>query len=314
MRLPSFLLALCVPCLPGLFWGATAGPLVREHVAADAKWLIHLDLDAFRETQLGGLVFRQFLDEQINKVTQGLKDQFEIDFDSKQIHGVTAYGLDFKQPEKMTGVVVIETDLDVVAGLDAILEKAGPDAHNAPFERLQQQPFPMYATKDGVVGGALAKGVFVLARKQEHLERARRVFTGQADSLSSAKSGPQTAAPAAGFLTISVLDAALAGAGLPPQVRVLKDAQGAQVVAAEKADKIFVSAELQTKDAEVATQIQQALQGAIALAKLSELPDQDLKQLAESAKVSGRENTVTLDLQVPIEMVSRKMIAKKRRG
>src|SRR6185436_18456330 len=107
--------------------------------------------------------------------------------------------LDFKQPDKMTGVVVIETDLDIAAGLDTVLERlSGQDPKGAPFQRLQQQPFPIYTTKDGVVGGALAKGVFVLARKQEHLESARRVFVGQADSLSSVKNGPQTVAPHGG--------------------------------------------------------------------------------------------------------------------
>ena len=310
MRLPALLLVLLLPL------GANAGPLNREHVAADAKWLIHLDLDAFRETQLGTLVTREFLDAQVAKVTRGLKDQFDIDFDWKQIHAVTAYGLDFKQPEKMNGVVLIQSDLDVVTALDTILERfAGQDPQAAPFQRVQQQPFAIYSNKDGIVGGAIGKGVFALARRREQIEQARQIFTGQVASLKSAKSAaPVPATTTGGFLTVSVLDAALAGANLPQQVRVLKDAQGAQVVAGEKADKIFVSAALETKDSSVASQIQQALQGAVALAMLSDLKDQDLKQLAESVKVSGRENTVMLDLQVPVEMLSRKMVHKKRRG
>jgi len=314
MKLHTLFLVLLLP------WGAHAGPLAREHVAADAKWLVHLDLDVFRGTQLGEQAIHQFLDPQITKVTQVLKEQFDIDFDWKQVHGVTVYGLDFKKPEKMDGVVLIQTELDVAQALETVLDRlTAQDPNAAPFQRLQQQPFPMYALKngkEGVVGAPVAKGLFALARKREAIEQARRVCTGQADSLTAAKRTAPPVTQSAGFLTVSVMDAALAGAGLPQQMRVLKDAQGAQVVAGEKADKIFLSAALEAKDNAVATQIQQALQGVVALAMLADLPDKDLKLVAESVKVSGRDNTVTIDLQVPVDLVTQKMVRKekKRRG
>src|SRR5262245_38275713 len=103
---------------------ALAGSLPRAQVAAEAKWLIHLDVDALLETQLGKFIGREWLDPKATKLTADLKQQFDIELDWHQIHSLTAYGVDFKDP-KANGVLLVRSDLDLAGALAAVVEKLG---------------------------------------------------------------------------------------------------------------------------------------------------------------------------------------------
>lgn len=304
--------------------GAQAGTLPRDQVAADAKWLFHLDVDALVGTELGKFFAREFIDPQAAKVAGNLRRSFGIEFDWRQIHAITAYGLDFREPEKANGVLLVRSDLDVPAALEQVLEKlaaAGGGGDAAPLRKVQDTPFPIFCFQDSIYGAPVGKDkdLFAVARSVSQLEKAARVIEGKAPNIASSDRLPLRPGQPAGFLTVAIADAAAAGAGLPPQARVLKEARGLQLIAGEKADKVFINAALDAKDAEVAEQLQQTLLGAIALAKLSDVDNKDLKdlqQLAQTAKVGGNQKTVTLDLQVPVSDVIDKVgkTQKKRRG
>ena len=298
--------------------GAQAGTLPREHVAADAKWLLHLDVDALVGTELGKFIAREFIDPQANKLAAGLRGPFGIEFDWHQIHAITAYGMDFRDPEKANGVLLVRSDLDVPAALEQVMEKLAEagGGGRAPLRKVQDAPFPIYCFQDSIYGAPVGKDLFAVARSASQLEKAARVVEGKAPNIASSDRLPLRPGQPAGFLTVAIADAAAAGAGLPPQARVLKEARGLQLVAGEKADKVFINAALDAKDAEVAEQLQQTLLGAIAFAKLSDVDNKDLQQLAQAAKVGGNQKTVTLDLQVPVSDVIDKVgkTHKKRRG
>ena len=101
-RISGFLASLAL-----LSTAAQALPLVREEVAADAKWLIHLDIDAFRKSQLGTWLVKEGLADQLQlpippvegmtNVLQGLKIE--------HFHSLTAYGSNYDL-EKLTGVII----------------------------------------------------------------------------------------------------------------------------------------------------------------------------------------------------------------
>jgi hypothetical protein len=312
MKMHSLLLAICCSV------GAIAGTVPREQISADAKWVVHLDVDALLGTQLGKFVGRELVDPKASKLSAGLKQQFDLDLDWRQIHSLTAYGTDFKEPAKANGVVLVRSGLDVGGALATVFEKLQANGGGAevPLRKVQDQPFPIYSFQDSVFGAALGPDLFALAHSRAQLEKAQRILSGQAANLASTTSLPDRAGQPSGFLTVAIADTAAAGAGLPPQARLLKDALGAQLVAGEKSDKLFVNAALDAKDAAVAVQLQQALQGIVAFAQLSELENKELKQLAQAVKVSGNEKTVTLDVQVPVTDVIDKMgkPQKKRRA
>ena len=73
---------------------------------------------------------------------------------------------------------------------------------------------------------------------------------------------------------------------------------------------MFVSLSVNTRDAESAAQIQQVLQGLLALAALNQDSNKELAQLAQGAKVSGAEKEVTVSLEIPSQTVLAKVKSK----
>jgi hypothetical protein len=88
---------------------------------------------------------------------------------------------------------------------------------------------------------------------------------------------------------------------LNPKAKILKLADGGRVVLGEDSHELFLDVSLKAKSADLVTQMQQVIQGMIALASLSQSDNQDLWQLTQSAKVSTAGNIVTLKLGYPAD-------------
>ena len=88
---------------------AQAAPLEAADVAAGAKWLVHIDFDAARDSKLGEHFIAKALEtEHAKKGLEKLHDELGID-PRKDVHGATAYGTDFT---RHTGVLVIYATAD----------------------------------------------------------------------------------------------------------------------------------------------------------------------------------------------------------
>ena len=279
---------------------AFADPFQKENVSADAKWLVHLDVENLLTTQLGGFLGREFLDKQIAKPASDLSQQFGIDLDWRQIQSVTVYGTDFRKAADAQGVLLIKSKFNVAESLDTVIAKlAGQLGEgNTPLRKLTDTPFALYTANNEVFGAAVRPGFFLLSKSREQIEKAQRVIAGKSPNLSAAKSFaalPDTK----GFLVVSVADAFNQGLKLPGPAQGLKNAEGGQAVAGEKGDRVFVNLAVQTKDTESATQMQQVLQGLLAMAALSQNENPDLQKLVQGLKVGGHDKVVSVNLEVP---------------
>ncbi len=296
---------------------AFAGPLRKDNVSADAKWVLHLDVENLLATQLGGFFAKEFAEKQLAKPIRDLEQQFGIVFDWREIKSVTAYGTDFKKAVQGSGVLLIE-GFDFAGALDAVIEKlSAQGAGNVPLEKLQAEPFPIYAAKGEVFGAPVGDRLFLISKSKEQLERARSIADGKGANLTKANSFPALADAPQGFLLAAVAEGFQSAAKLPPQADGLKNAESAQVVAGEKADKFFVNLALNAKSAESATQMQQVLQGLLALGMLSQDQNKDLATLVQGLKVGGAEKLVSVNLELPAETIiarmNEKQSKKKRR-
>jgi cytidylate kinase len=110
-----------------------------------------------------------------------------------------------------------------------------------------------------------------------------------------------------GFLVAAISDFFGLGSKLPPLAKGLRDAEAGQVVAGEKDERVFLDLALDTKDAASATQIQQVVQGLIAMAALSQPENPDLQKLVQGARVEGRDKRVTLRVDVALADVIEKV-------
>src|SRR3954469_13304252 len=88
---------------------AFAGPLDKSKISADAKWLLHLDVEAFRRSALGDHVIGHFLQPMIDGNEQVKKLNLSISV--QNISSLTAYGSAFEKNGQ--GVLMLTTTADV---------------------------------------------------------------------------------------------------------------------------------------------------------------------------------------------------------
>lgn len=278
---------------------ATADPLKKDNIPADAKWLVHLDVENLLTTQLGGFLGREILDKQLAKPSRNLKEHLGLDINWREIRSVTAYGTDFQKSPERNGVLIVKSGFDITELLDTLIDKLSGQApdEQAPVRKVQDEPFAIYSA-NGVFGAPAGRGVFLLSKSKEHLAKAREVVTGKAPNLSKANSFPALPDTSKGFLAVAVADAFGDNANLPGPVKGLKNAEGGQIVAGEKDERVFLDLAVNAKDAASATQIQQVVQGLIAMAALSQGENQDLQKLVQGTKVSGKDKIVTVSIDV----------------
>ena len=72
-----------------------AAPLESKNVAADAKWVVHVDVDAVRDSHVVQKAFETcpFLKDDSGKHFDMIRDKMGVDL-RKDLHGITLYGRD----------------------------------------------------------------------------------------------------------------------------------------------------------------------------------------------------------------------------
>lgn len=276
-----------------------AGPFLREQVPADAKWVAHLDLDAFRSSQVGDALIKARIDQEMARVRADLQAQWDLEFDWRQIHSLTAYGVEFRPAGKAHGVLLVVTSWDVQRGLDAAIAKQVDAGGEGTIKRVEEGPIPVYSVR-GEFFVALPGGKpVVMARSRDQLDRGVAVLAGQAHTLAGTSAFldfpplPQSyafLAMAAGFAEQT---------SIPPRARVLKMADAVQLVVGETGNQVFLNAALKAKTAEAGIQMQQVIQGLLAFSALGQPENRDWQRVLQSAKVSAQDGMVTVGLQAP---------------
>lgn len=285
---------------------ANATPFDKAVISADAKWVLHLDVDRLRSSQLGRCLIEQVLDPKSAKVRAALQRElgFEVVWD--QVHSLTAYGSAFDRNDPAS-VLLVQTGLAVEKGLNAAIAFKGPALR---VEKLADHPAPLFRINEESFVGIEKDGCVLVSKSQTAVERARAVLHGRAASLATIN--PLTQYPESPFRFFFM--AAGAGfseqANLPPRAAILKQADGGRLLVGEQDDHLRLLLNLRAASAEVAQQIQQIAQGLIALAALQGDRHPELKRLTESVKITAAQDAVTVSLQVPVTDVI-KHIAEK---
>ena len=89
---------------------AQASPLDLKQVAADAKWVAHLDVDAMKASSVVQKAHQKHLERHPNAEKHLAKISKLIGMNpAEDLHGVTLYG---SQLKKHTGVVIVQAKVD----------------------------------------------------------------------------------------------------------------------------------------------------------------------------------------------------------
>jgi hypothetical protein len=301
---------------------AVASSLPQQQAAADAKWLLHIDVAQFRSTKVGDFVIREILQKKLSKPLADLKKQFKIEIDTdkilEKVTSITAYGTQYKSPEN-SAVLLIRADPDlekIFLGMLAGLSLAGSNA-SAQVEQTQIGEVTFYAihqdTKDMIFFALLPGKVVAVGKSRGITEQAAKVLAGKSPNLTSSKAFSEFADIKKSFFFLGVAEGFSADTVLPPQARLLQLADGGRVVLGENADQLYLNLALRAKNSEITTQMQQVIQGVIALSSLGQPENKDLTQLVQSVKTSTDNKTVNVSLEFPVEKALQQLAKLKDR-
>ena len=167
----------------------SAEALKRNQVAGDAKWLLHLDLENFRGTQVG----KFFHDNVLEKALEEARSNFPFDVGAllEKVSLITAYGSDYEKNPEASAVLIIKTDSkgqEIVEGLIAAQLLANT---NGLLKKLQTDPYPLYSINNQIFASIQPNHVLLLGKSRNHHDKAREVLLGKIANLNSSKTFSQ---------------------------------------------------------------------------------------------------------------------------
>jgi hypothetical protein len=290
---------------------ALAGPLQRTDVAADAKWVLHLDVDQLRSTPQGAYVFTNIVGTALTIPIAVLKKEIGSDLDFTRIHSLTAYGNYYRDRDtNAVGILLVKTDLsqgDFEKVMDAFVAKLKQDGYSGspPLGKSVQDGVIFYTLKDHSFMVVRPDGTLVESKSAEGVRRANDVLSGKAPNLSSSSAFTEFPAAQNAFFFFGGIERLDAvdddGHGNNPKAKILKMADSGRIIVGQDGDQVFLDAALKAKTSDVVTKMQQAIQGLIAITSLANPDDADVQQMAESAKVSTHGQIVRLNLDFPVD-------------
>jgi hypothetical protein len=293
---------------------AAAAPLTRPDVAGTAKWVLHLDAEKLRPTKVGEAIARQ-IDAKMVKPTADLKFFLGLDFDWRRITALTAYGTSFKAQAGDKGVLLVYSDMDVETALETTVAKlaSAGQADSGPVRRLEAAPNALYRINDELYVACRVGRPAILSKSRRLIDEARATLAGSTPSLQESQALAGFAVPESPMFALATVEGFNEQVPIPPLSKTLQNAEALRLVLGEKGEELRLNLALEAKSAETATQIQQVLQGLVALAALNEVQNQDLQILAQSLKVSTKGKLVSAELRYPVAKALEKIAEKARK-
>jgi len=317
MRLPSPVRLLAALALVAAFAPlAKAEKLDLDRVAGDAVWLMHLDVDAMRESLVVQKMYARMAEKhpQVEKMMGMGAMMMGMDV-RKDLHGVTVYGLD---TDKKNAVMIVHADVRREQ-LEKMVEKARD--HETREHRgitIHTWMHKGWKGRGGPAAGAFYRDdMLVFARSADRVEMAIDVLAGKADSVASDS-------PLAGRTRPGSIMVARASEVDPDtKCPVLKQGQGFRVALGEHEGESFYRALLEMDSDEAAELAEDVAEGLAAVVALG-CKDDDMMMLADKLETmtSGKTCLIAWDADADevwevsermAEKIEAKMAAKRKR-
>jgi hypothetical protein len=270
---------------------AQAAPLAAADVAAGAKWLLHIDFDAARESKLGEHFRAKALeDDHAQKVLAKLHDDLGLD-PQKVLHGATAYGTDFAPH---SGVVIFYATADKEKLLSYLKAKPGFET-----SKTADGDHDVYSWNENMGKGdkrtfwaSFPKtGVGVLSESAESLKAALDVIGGKGGLASDS---PLLAdAPKGTFLRGGIVG--LTAAKLPNQMQLVRQIDEVNLSAGENDGEDFIHVKVQTTADEAPKQIKSILDGFRNMIGLQAGKQREAQKMLDGLKIDAKDKLLTID-------------------
>ncbi|HEX5244094.1 MAG TPA: hypothetical protein VFW23_12590 [Tepidisphaeraceae bacterium] len=271
-----------------------AGPLNAHWVSADAKWLVHVDLDAGLRSKVGQAALdwalaNPDLKEAFTRAQATLGMKLPSD-----IHDVTLYGRSFG-PD---GVVIVHAELNrdkLMSLLQSTKNLKSSDLRGRTIYTWEEEsPKDQVDASHTSAGALIDDSSVVLGRDKESIVAALDVIDGKQPALDSGSLLAQPAPPGTiGFIAAIDLESVANG---PDRSPLFQKCREGLLAVGEHNEQAFMHAEVTAQSAESAQQLVGVLRGLQALAQLQN--PQVGKDLA-LVRVTNDDKVVHVDWHAP---------------
>jgi len=271
----------------GLMIGAAAvaKPFNRNCAPTAAPWLVHVDVEAAMKSEIGKLGFEgpePILAEVQNDIME------DLGFDLfAEVRSVTIYGLTAEQDNP---VIIISTTPTAETKMGEVVG----EMHVAGVEERGRMIYTMdaHGEEDSHVGAFIpgadaSERILVIARDNPALHAAIDIVEGKGKLDANLDQSPLSRAPSVGsivFVSASEIDR---GLDIEPVSVVLQKAEGMRFDLGETGGQMYMEVDLRTTGEQEAVQIQQMIQGGLAMAQFVAANE---PQFAEIAALTGGMN------------------------
>ena len=286
------LIRVCVTLAAFLAAGSIqAKPLQLDAVPAKAVWLMHLDMDAARDSRVMQRAYERAvkMHPHLEKMAQMAAGMLGMD-PRKDLHDVTAYGLD---TDKRNNAVMVVRGKANREFLEAMVTKA-PDHKTMEHRSHTLHAWTQKGWKRGKGGGEPVVAAFhkddvmVFARTDAQVRAALDVLDAVAPAV--AGDGPLAGRVRPG----SILVARAAAVDPDTKCPVLKQGRGFRVALGEAEGRSFYRAKLDMKSATAADEAVAVAKGLAALASLRWGDDAGVAKLVSGLDTQASGETCTI--------------------
>ncbi len=275
--------------------------LDQKIVGADALWVMHLDLNAMRDSTIGKELITQAMGLQAMMMQQQkLPVQVDIPKLVSAIGSITAYGTNLSQdPNLVDGTLILQGAPELRSMVEGMVIQANI-AEPAKVAEIKDLPFDAYSLEGQLVIAFPKEPIVLVSKSKAQLLTAHKVSRGEVASLAKAKNSPLTGLvrnqTGAFVLAASVVPSAEFFPADAPQARILQMAKSASVELGEEGRQTFAHVKLLAASDDMADKLMKILQGITAMISFAETNDKYLAEFLKSVTVSREKNTVTLHL------------------
>jgi len=269
-----------------------AAPLNQTHIPAEAKWVIHLDVNMLTSSELWKAAGPYIIDENQNKI-DWFTNLFGFD-PTKDIYAATLYGTDAKE-ENAVFILYGQFNKEKLISL---LEQ---NEDYAESEYQGQKLYHWFDEKDNKkkVGIFASESMIVISQSQQQVQEMIDLIAGRKIALQNQKDAPLTKLIETPENAIMVL----AADGLSQLNKnkkddvISKNAKTISAVAGEKDGKIYMYADLTAETQQAAMQIEQIVSGIKAFIELKHTNNPRLMQILQTAEIKRNENMVSFSFR-----------------
>ncbi|MCK4760575.1 MAG: hypothetical protein KAW12_00150 [Candidatus Aminicenantes bacterium] len=284
----SMLIFLLIMALPAAAKGSTLDPAI---IPAGTQWLLHFDMGEFVSTRLYDLMMQKE-GGKINKANLEFGEKLGVDL-FKDIAAVTIFGTG-KDKEK--AVVCISGKLNkdhILSQLDKAKEHK-----QTPYGK-----YTLHSWKGDGAGAFVSDKLVLMGKDEQTIKDTLDVISGKKKNITKTKLMAHLKEMPSGAFFKAVADDISALAGNKRPVILQKTGMAFFLVLEKNAD-LNMKLKMTTDSPETAKNIEQVVNGLIAMAKMQKSEKQDLRwKLLEALTTTIKGNVVTMEFSYPSEQL-----------